>query len=701
VRSRVTTSHSADLREFVRAAQCGDESAFTQIVMQVQRLAVGLAVGWLGDVELAREVAQEAFLDAHLHIGDLREPAAFVPWFRRIIAKHCDRVTRRSSVPLGASLSDAEMVADDAPEPEAEVVRRDEARTVRAALERLPARERVVIALQYLGGYGQAEIAHVLNLPLTTVKKRAHDARSRLREELYMVQTRLTAEGTSGLEPLSDQIELFLAIRRGDSAAVASLLIRRPELINQHEGWQESEAHRARLPYAREATPLIRAAERGDLAIVKLLVASGSPLDDACGCSAGETPLWAAAVSDYPDVVAYLVDQGANPNAPGALGHTALHVASMRGWPQLAQIFLTHGADPRLTDDAGRTALDWAELKGHDEVAALLREASAETRDRGVSPPQNRRLLNEGTTDLCETGLKLIDLFAPLRHGDLVLVDGDYGLGMVVLLGELTIALREGEYGHALWTGFEQPLLTIRELDHGLGESGRRSLIRLALVPQHLKDGEAEEELRRILGHWESDLARSEQRRLVVVFEATGLVAAVEAIQPSLTHRHPGATTAFVVTPEEFPPRGALKTEELPPGVAAHLRFDRVRARRGLFPALKATSLASANLSAEIVGAEHATIAEEALHLLARYERIDPGLVFPEPESLPPKQRTTTIRAQRLHAFLTQPFFFGEPFTGKPGIRVSRNATVHGVASILDGQLDEVPIGNLRYIGEL
>jgi F-type H+-transporting ATPase subunit beta len=120
-----------------------------------------------------------------------------------------------------------------------------------------------------------------------------------------------------------------------------------------------------------------------------------------------------------------------------------------------------------------------------------------------------------------------------------------------------------------------------------------------------------------------------------------------------------------------------------------------------LFPALKATALASANLSSEIVGAEHVTVAEEARHLLAQYERIDPDLVFPEPESLPSRQRTTAIRAQRLHAFLTQPFFFAEPFTGKPGVRVSRDATVQGVARILDGQLDQVPVGNLQYIGSI
>lgn len=760
---------SDDLAELVRAAQGGDDPAFAHLVERAQRLAVGLAVGWLGDVELAREVAQEAFLDAHLHLRDLRDPTAFVPWFRRVVAKHCGRLTRRVAL-RRSSLADAELVADDAPVPEEAVERREEARIARAALERLPARERVVVALQYLGGYRQPEIARLLDLPLTMVKKRAHDARARLREELTMVETRLTEEGTSGLEKFPDQIKLFLAVRRGDAATVASLLSRRPGLVAQHESWSDAEAHRARLPYAREATPLIRAAERGDLAIARLLVDAGAAVDDTCGCATGETPLWAAAVTDYPEVVAFLLDRGANPNAPGALGHTALHIAAMRGWPNLAQTLLTHGADPNLKDEAGRTPLEWAELKGHAEVAALLREWLAGWANPTLTPPHvgegrresgvpsfrdarqaiarprpplpdagrgrrgvrpagdvfprsaaldscldpsslgldgsgnaalpERRPANVSAPDVFETGMKVVDLFAPFCHGDLVLVDGDFGLGLVVLLGELTVALREGGYGHALWTGFQEPMRDVRELDHALGESGRRDLTRLALVPND-EAGEAEEALRRILNQWEGDLTQSRQRRLVVVFQAAGLVAAVEALQPSLTRSDPGAQTAIVVAPEVFPSRGTTKPEELPPGVAAHLRFDAARARRGLYPALKATALRSARLVPEIVGAEHVAVVDEARRLLARYERIDPDLAFPEAEALPPRRRATAVRAQLLHAFLTQPFVFAEPFTGRTGVRVSRQATVEGVSRILDGQVDDVPVSSLRYRGGL
>jgi RNA polymerase sigma factor (sigma-70 family) len=704
VSSPISPARDEELAELVIAAQHGDDIAFAALVGRFQRLAVALALGWLGDIELARDAAQEAFLDAHLHLADLRDPAAFGAWLRRIVAKHCDRMTRRHSwMDHHATLVDAEAeaVADGAPGPEANLERRDEARAVRTALERLPPRQRVVIALHYLGGYGQTEIAVALGIPLTTVKKRAHDARGTLREELAVIRTTLQVEGTDGLAPFSDEVELFLAIRRGDSAAVAALLLRRPDLVRQHEGWPASEAHRARLPYARQATALIRAAERGDLAIVRLLVEAGAAVDDMCGCTTGETPLWAATVTDCPDVVAYLLEHGADPNVRGTLGHTALHVAAMRGWPHMVEKLLVHGADPRATDEAGRTALDWADLKGHAHVQALLRAARAGERPRGVVAEQRHQQPVSSTAHLCETGIKVIDLFGALCHGDLVRVDGDIGLGLVVLLGELTMALEELGYDRALWTGFEQPLLNRSELDHALGESGRRGMARLALVPPELEGEEAQGALARILGQWQHDRAGSTKRQLVIVFQTAGHLATVEAVQPHFTRRGPNGATAFVVAPETFPPQGAHHQQELPPGVKVHLRFDAARARRGLYPALNPIATTSINVSAGVVGAEHAAVAREARLLLADYARIDPELAFPEPASLPPEQRTDALRAQRLHAWLTQPFLVAEPFTGRPGVRVSRESTVRGVARILRGELNDVPVDHLRYIGDL
>jgi F-type H+-transporting ATPase subunit beta len=553
-----------------------------------------------------------------------------------------------------------------------------------------------VIALHYLGGYSQAEIARVLDLPPTTVKKRAHDARLHLREELSMVRTTLTCERTTGIAGFSDGVELFLAIRHGDAGAVRALVERRPELLEQHEDWPREDAHRARLPYAREGSALIRAAERGDLTIVRLLLDAGANVDGACGCAAGETPLWAAVASDYPDVAALLLERGANPNTSGPLGHSALHVAAMRGWSHLVRLLLEHGADPLRVDDAGRTALDWARLKNHADVVALLTRSAGRPTVEATTTTRPRR--DGGSAGgLCETGIKAIDLFAPVQHGDLVFVDGDYGLGLVVLLGELMLALRERGYSDVLWTGFEQTLITERELDHALGELGRRDAAELALVPAGLDGDEAREVFQRRLDQWAGCSVGG--RRLLIVFEAEGQVAEVEAALPRLTRGGAQGVTAVVVAPETFPAKGAGSRQALPPGAACHLRFDAARARRGYYPAVDVRASVSANLTSEMVGAEHAAVAEDARRLLEAYRRSDPELALPAPESLPARQRTTAVRAQRLHAFLTQPFVFAEPFTGTPGLRVPRIAAVRGARVILDGATDALPAERLRYIG--
>ncbi|HEX2033457.1 MAG TPA: ankyrin repeat domain-containing protein [Chloroflexota bacterium] len=543
-----------------------------------------------------------------------------------------------------------------------------------------------------------------------------------------MVDTSLAQAQHAGRETFSDSVALFLAIHRHDATAVGALLARRPELVEQHEDWAAAEAHRARLPYAREGTPLIRAAERGELDVVELLLDAGADVDGACGCSAGETPLWAAAAADYPQVVAYLLQRGADPNAPGPRGHTALHLAAMRGWAQLAQTLLAGGADPLRTDEAGNTPLDWALRKGHAELVALLRTAQTAPAAPGASPATTRIVappapappsvasdagagdpgrLATPADDLCETGIKVIDLFLPLRHGDLVLVDGDSGRGLVVLLSELTLAMRERGYRQALWTGFEQPLLNCRQLEHALGESGQRARVRLALVPAELGAAAAREAFRRILRGPHQDRGRAAGPQLYVIFEAEGHEAAVESALPHLTRRGLAPTTAIVVLPEVFPPPedagapAAPLPAALPPGAASHLRFDGARARRGLYPAVDAVHSVSAHRTADVVGAEHAAVAEAARELLVDYRRIDPQLDFPEPGSVPAGHRTTAIRAQRLHAFLSQPFVFAEPFTGLPGARVPRAATVRGAKLILQGAADALPLERLKYAGDL
>ena len=98
---------TSDLTAIIEKSVGGDLHAFGILIERFQDMAVGYAYSLLGDFQLAEDAAQEAFLDTYRNIGQLREPRAFSSWFRRIVFKHCDRVTRtfkRVLVPLDAVL---------------------------------------------------------------------------------------------------------------------------------------------------------------------------------------------------------------------------------------------------------------------------------------------------------------------------------------------------------------------------------------------------------------------------------------------------------------------------------------------------------------------------------------------------------------------------------------------------------------------
>src|SRR5215813_6292729 len=85
----------SDLADLVIRVREGDTQAFGEIVRRFEDMAVAYGYSLVGDFQLAEDVAQEAFLEAYVCLGQLREPAAFPGWFRRIVVKQCDRITRR------------------------------------------------------------------------------------------------------------------------------------------------------------------------------------------------------------------------------------------------------------------------------------------------------------------------------------------------------------------------------------------------------------------------------------------------------------------------------------------------------------------------------------------------------------------------------------------------------------------------------
>ena len=170
----------------------------------------------------------------------------------------------------------------------------------------------------------------------------------------------LRAARPSRTERFSGTILLFSAIRRGDDALAAELIGRDPTLVSAVEDWTVAEALDAGLLYVAKAPPLVRAAQRGSLAMVRLLVEAGAPVAGRFARAGGESPLWAATLAGAADVVAYLLGTGADPNAAAFAGATPLHVAVQRHHTRITRLLLAGGADPGAVDAHGRTPGDWA-----------------------------------------------------------------------------------------------------------------------------------------------------------------------------------------------------------------------------------------------------------------------------------------------------------------------------------------------------
>ena len=172
-----------ELKSLVTRGRAGDLDAYGEIVRRFQDMAYGYAYSILGDFHLAEDAAQEAFIEAYRCLDNLREPAAFPGWFRRIVFKHCDRLRRRKQIPVAPLDAAAEVASADRSPPE-----RAEDREMRdkvlVAIRSLPEHERTATTLFYINGYSQNDIAEFLEVPAGTVKSRLAASRSRLKERM-------------------------------------------------------------------------------------------------------------------------------------------------------------------------------------------------------------------------------------------------------------------------------------------------------------------------------------------------------------------------------------------------------------------------------------------------------------------------------------------------------------------------------------
>lgn len=133
-------------------------------------MAYVVAYDRLGDVQLAEDAVQEAFIEAYMHLGSLQEPAAFPGWFKTIVVRQCHRLLRRKAQVL-LPLEAAEHVAGAAPGAQEVAERREWTGVLHRCVAELPPKLRIPLQLFYFYGYSVQEIAGYLGISAAALKK--------------------------------------------------------------------------------------------------------------------------------------------------------------------------------------------------------------------------------------------------------------------------------------------------------------------------------------------------------------------------------------------------------------------------------------------------------------------------------------------------------------------------------------------------
>jgi F-type H+-transporting ATPase subunit beta len=336
------------------------------------------------------------------------------------------------------------------------------------------------------------------------------------------------------------------------------------------------------------------------------------------------------------------------------------------------------------------------------------------------APPLRAQI---ASTRLFQTGMKVIDLLAPLVQGGKAGMFGGAGVGKTVLIMELIQTSVEKQDAVAVFAGIGERSREGNDLWREMKETG--ILGKSVLVFGQMNETPGARFRVGLAALSMAEYFRDEMRRNVLLLidnifrfiqaggEVSGLMGRLPSrvgYQPTLaselaeleeriTSTANGSITsiqAVYVPADDF-------TDPAPAHTFAHLDasivLSRQMASEGLYPAIDPLASSSNILDALTVGERHYRLAQEAKVTIARYRELQDVISMLGIEELSPEERRTVGRARRLQRFLTQPFFVTEAFTGQPGRYVPLEETLSGVEQILSGALDELPEQALYMIG--
>ncbi len=329
-----------------------------------------------------------------------------------------------------------------------------------------------------------------------------------------------------------------------------------------------------------------------------------------------------------------------------------------------------------------------------------------------------------GNTEILETGIKVIDLIAPVTRGGKVGLFGGAGVGKTVLIQELINNIAKFHNGYSVFAGVGERTREGNDLYHEMTESGvieKTSLVfgqmneppgarlRVALSGLTIAEGfrdKGNDVLLFIDNIFRYTQAGSEVSALLgrlpsaVGYQPT-LAQEMGALQERITSTRKGSITSVQAV---FVPADD-NTDPAPATTFAHLDstivLNRALTELGLYPAVDPLDSSSTILDPEIVGEEHYRVAREVQRVLQRYKDLIDIIAILGMEELSDEDKLTVSRARKIQRFLTQPFFVAEIFVGKPGKYVPLADTIAGFAEILDGKHDDKPESAFYMKGDI
>jgi len=371
-----------------------------------------------------------------------------------------------------------------------------------------------------------------------------------------------------------------------------------------------------------------------------------------------------------------------------------------------------------------------------DPVLGRLLNAIGDPADRGAPLPMNieRRPIHapaptldrqSGVRQIFHTGIKVIDLLAPLVKGGKAAMFGGAGVGKTVLIMELIRTTVERHSGISVFAGIGERSREGHELLLELGQSG--VLKRTALVFGQMNEPPGARwragltaltiaEHFRDVAHENVLLLIDNVYRLV---QAGGEVSGLLGRLPSRVGYQPTLATEIAELEERIASvAGAAITsiqavyvpadDFTDPAVAeifSHLDssivLSRDMASEGMYPSVDPLGSTSSMLDPRLAGEAHYRIAEEVRKTIAHYRELQEIIALLGIEELSASDRTAVQRARHLMRFLTQPFMVTVAFTGKPGRAVELEATLAGCRAILDGETDSWAESSLYMVGDL